>query len=115
MQNFQGHQGDILINQVDRLPSTAKPVETNGVIYLAYGETTGHSHHVVGSQAVMFRDDGTGGGNFLRVSEPVPLDHGVVGKPETADHNSAILPHGVYEVIRQSEWSDDHEPRQVED
>ena len=115
MPQFQGHQGDILISEVAAIPDAAKPVKTDGVIYLAYGETTGHSHHVVGHRAVMFRDDGTGGGNFLRVSKPVPLDHGVVGKPETADHGSVILPTGVYEVIRQSEWSDEHEPRQVED
>lgn len=115
MKNFQGHQGDILISEVSELPKTASPIETDGVIYLAYGETTGHSHHIVGAKAVMFRDDGIGGGNFLRIAEPVPLDHGVVGHPETADHASALIPPGVYEVIRQSEWSDDHEPRQVQD
>ncbi len=115
MTNFQGHQGDIFIEEVAALPPGAKPVKTKGPIFLAYGETTGHSHHIR-SGATLFRDDGAGGGNFLRVDgRPVSLDHGVVGRPETADHGSALLPPGLYEVRRQAEWSDAHEPRVVAD
>ena len=115
MKNFQGHQGDILINGVAELPKTAVPVEVEGPIFLAYGETTGHSHHIVGPKVAMFRDDCHGGAVYLKVEAPAALDHGVVGQPQTADHATALLAPGIHEVVRQTEWSDENEPRVVED
>ena len=110
------HQGDVLLTSVADIPQTAKPVETKGVAYLAYGETTGHSHHLIGPRVAMFAETGSGsGGTYIALDAPVPLEHGVVGRPETADHATIELPAGKYEVVRQMVWDDSQEPRTVAD
>lgn len=110
------HQGDVLLTSVDAIPKTAQPVETKGVAYLAYGETTGHSHHLIGPRVAMFAETGGGsGGTYVALATTVPLEHGVVGDPATADHATIELPAGKYEVVRQVNWSDDLEPRVVQD
>lgn len=114
MKKFLAHQGDVLV-MAAAIPESAQPVETNGTTVLAYGESTGHSHHIIGGGITMFRDDGGAGGTYLRVTEPKSLEHGAIGRPGTADHDAISLVPQDYEVLRQVEWSDDQEPIQVAD
>ena len=108
--------GDVLLMSA-AVPKSAKPVETDGVAVLAHGETTGHSHRLIGPQVAMFRDDGAGNGGatYLKLATPSPLVHGTPGVPASADHDILTLPARGYESRRQVEWTDDMEPRQVAD
>ena len=42
-------QGDVLIRQVNEIPSQAKVKKNVGRIVLAYGEVTGHAHAISAS------------------------------------------------------------------
>jgi hypothetical protein len=108
--------GDVLLMSTT-VPATATPVESTGTAILAHGETTGHSHHIIGPQVAMFRDDGagSGGSTYLKARAAVPLEHGTLGVPGSADHDTLTLPARDYESRRQVEWTDDMEPRQVAD
>ena len=108
--------GDVLLMSTT-VSTGAVPVETNGTVILAHGETTGHSHHIIGPQVAMFRDDGAGSGGttYLKAVAPVSLEHGTIGVAGSADHDTLTLPPLEYESRRQVEWSDDQEPRQVAD
>jgi hypothetical protein len=108
--------GDVLLLST-KVPASASLVETNGVAILAHGETTGHSHHIIGPQVAMFRDDGAGSGGltYLKVSTPTQLAHGTIDVPGSADHDTLTLPARDYESRRQVEWTDEMEPRRVAD
>lgn len=103
-------QGDILIVPIKETPASAKPVAAeDGRLILARGEATGHHHSIaVADRIALFREDGSGGGLFLFNAGPtVMLEH--------QEHTALEIPPGTYEVRRQVEWSDEHEPRRVED
>lgn len=103
----QVRQGDVLLIPVDEIPASAKKVEPEKSlpIILAYGETTGHAHGIFG-RAVMFRDDGAGGGTFIH-AENATLAHGTptdaVTIPRDPDHGPISLD-GAYRVVRQVEF-----------
>ena len=102
-------QGDVLIWPVKAIPATVKPVEPeHGRLILARGEATGHHHSFAHNRgATFFREDDTGGGAFLSVSVPVPLEH--------QEHSALTVSPGQSEVIIQVQWSDADEPIQVQD
>jgi hypothetical protein len=103
-------QGDVLVIPTPAIPSTAKPVDPeSGRVVLAHGEATGHHHSFAHDRgAVLFREDGTGGGAFLAVTgAPAPLEH--------QEHTALIAQPGAYEVVRQVQWSDADEPIAVRD
>ena len=86
-------QGDVLVLAIPAIPKGAKAVATdNGRHILAYGESTGHAHSIALSDRVaMFREDGSGGGLFLSVTDaPVALTH--------QEHSALTLAPGNYEV-----------------
>ena len=109
-EEFLIHQGDVLIMAVPAVPTSVKLVETVGVVILAHGETTGHSHRLIAAEVAMFRDDGAGGETYLSLPAPGLLEHGTIGSPETADHAALHVCAGAHEVCRQVEWSDEIRP-----
>jgi hypothetical protein len=103
-------QGDVLVIPTATIPPTAKPVDPeNGRVVLAHGEATGHHHSFAHDRgATLFREDGTGGGAFLTVTDvPAALEH--------QEHTALIAQPGTYAVVRQVQWSDADEPIAVQD
>lgn len=120
----QVRRGDVLLQPIDKVPSTAKRQKVKGLVILAYGETSGHAHGMYGRVA-MFRDDGLGrklttGGKPCPVSEPflegadlvvakdgTQLGHGTPNDaltlPSDPDHG-AIPVTGGFAAIRQREF-----------
>jgi hypothetical protein len=103
----QYRQGDVLVTPA-RIPAGAVR-QCQGVITLAEGEVTGHSHTITATAEKVehYIHDATGEPIlYLRVKEPVVLSH--------QEHAPATLEPGDYIVRRQvEEWMD--EVRQVED
>jgi hypothetical protein len=103
----QYRQGDVLVTPA-AIPRKAVK-QNHGVITLAEGEVTGHSHTITASaEQVEHYISTTAWGPvlYLRVKEPVILSH--------QEHAPAILEPGDYIVRRQiEEWME--EVRQVAD
>jgi hypothetical protein len=103
----QYRQGDVLVTPA-AIPTKAVK-QTHGVITLAEGEVTGHSHTITTTpEKVEHFIDTTDWGPvlYLRVKQPVVLSH--------QEHAPATLEPGDYLVRRQvEEWMD--EVRQVVD
>ncbi len=89
----QFRHGDVMIQQIERLPETADPLQQ---LILAHGELTGHSHRVAPSSgARLYRSPQ---GLFLEIrSEGVGVVH--------EEHGRISLPQGIYRVWRQREYS----------
>lgn len=81
-------QGDVLLKQVDSLPLDCEPNRDN---ILAYGETTGHSHKIVGAK-VLRRDKQL----YVTVEEQAEILH--------EEHGRILLPTGLWQVVRQREY-----------
>jgi hypothetical protein len=101
----QFRQGDVLVIEVDGIPSGAVPVSrAAGELVLAHGEVTGHRHAITDPRAELLssRDD-----LFLRVlGSAVVLTH--------QEHDPIAVPPGSYQVIRQREYAP-AAPRSVAD
>jgi len=92
-------QGDILFIRVDKLPAS-KTKKPDGII--AYGEVTGHSHRIIGGELwesgkEMFVE--SHGEAIIKHEE-----HGVGAGPDNDIWNGE-LPRGIYQVIRQKEFT----------
>ena len=92
---FLAAQGDILIQQIERLPTSLAPVDAeNGRLIVAHGEQTGQHHSFdVTSGMTLFPEDGTGSALFGQPNAPVSLEH--------QEHTTIVLPPGHYRFIRQ--------------
>ena len=87
-------QGDILIVERKSIPNGKKTKRERGNIL--DGETTGHVHRVDDIEAADVLEIGEG--LYLNVSENgVSIIH--------EEHAPIMLPEGIYEVIRQREYS----------
>lgn len=88
-------QGDVLIEQIERIPKDAVKQKPKARIILAHGEATGH-HHSVGIDAADWwkQENGT---QFLEVEELAAVEH--------QEHATIELPAGKYRVTRQREYS----------
>lgn len=108
MNKLQFRQGDVLIEKVEKIPSTAKKAKTKVV---AEGE--GHHEHVVSDEVHILLDDEN---MYLAVSENGTLEHVTKGTRSKAEHNTIDLPAGNYRVIQQREYDPYEEIiRQVQD
>lgn len=87
-------QGDILLKKITRLP--AKTARQEGPCILAHGEATGHTHHVKRNGQIWV-DLTEEGRRYLQVLADTSLDH--------EEHGQIALTKGVYEIIRQREYS----------
>lgn len=118
---LQLRQGDVQIQQIHSLPEGCKevPLDRDGAIVLAYGETTGHRHavydHMVqrkeapGSadeitEAAIARAQAKArlliapnGERYLEVKETVHLTH--------EEHTAHAIPPGIYQLPIQTEYS----------
>ncbi len=94
-------QGDVLLRRIDEVPypitTTVVPRE-EGRIVLAHGEMTGHAHAIdapLDEATLLTAADQR---RFLRLARDVELRH--------EEHATINLPAGLYQVIRQREWTD---------
>lgn len=88
-------QGDVLLRQIDRLPSTVRKCQG---VTLAEGEVTGHRHRIQQTQAVQLWAQGEH--LFLEVKESsATLVH--------EEHHAIELPQGLYRVWKQREYRPD--------
>lgn len=103
-------QGDVLLVPCASIPGRARrePPESGRVV-LARGETTGHSHTMAADRVTYFREDGSGGGGYIRVEGPNPVDL------SHEEHNALAIPPGSYKVVRQREYQPRALPRSVLD
>lgn len=87
--------GDVLLRQIDRLPSTVRKREG---VTLAEGEVTGHRHRIQQVQAVQLWEQGKT--LFLEVKAfSATLVH--------EEHQAIELPQGFYRVWKQREYRPD--------
>ena len=96
--NWQGRQGDVLVERVSR-KAKGEPVEReNGRVVLAHGEVTGHAHAVRDPGVCMLRAEGI---SMLTVSRTAHalLEHEEHGHFELGGGEA-----GTYEVTRQRQW-----------
>ena len=92
-------QGDVLIRQVNEIPSQAKVKKNVGRIVLAYGEVTGHAHAIAEPQAKEFTMEQANSAvrRFLDVASGADVKH--------EEHATIQLPPGFYEIIQQREYT----------
>lgn len=104
----QYRQGDVLIEQVVKLPATALKQEMSRRVILAHGEATGHQHVLETADpadwwkqaeisAANEKSSALAGDLFLSLSGLASVTH-----PE---HATIELPPGFYRVTRQREYS----------
>lgn len=121
-------QGDVLLIAVSSLPSAVtKKVRENGRVVLAHGEVTGHSHSIVEKKVIHYdAPDAVQAAEALLASVGLNRELTVANAPTFLsveapaeivheEHGTIPLETGTYVVIRQREWSDSDEPRQVAD
>lgn len=111
MKAIKGHQGDVQFSQISKLPQGAKKIDSKP---LALGEHSGHMHLLTGPDVQLFEHDGKifaavgGDGARLqhihesRLSEPAWISTKEI---EKADHESHMLPEGVYEFHIQNAYN----------
>lgn len=92
-------QGDVLIERIGPMPAKLKKVpREGGLIILAHGTATGHSHAIASQNATLSRVEGDSSGMFLSVrTAKAALKH--------EEHRTINLPPGNYRVSRQREYS----------
>ena len=103
----QIRQGDVLIVLINELPAHATVVgqdQTPGLVVVAHGEKTGHSHALAAGDAELYR---TPLHRYLRVIRPTVLEH--------EEHAGIAIAPGVYEVIMQCTYSPGEVPVPVID
>jgi len=114
--NMYRHGDVVLITRP--VPPGAAETE-RGRLTLAEGEVTGHAHVIDHPDAILLTVPASLEAaepaapattrTFLRVlaAAGVELTH--------EEHAALVIPPGEYEVLRQREWTDEDEPRQVAD
>jgi hypothetical protein len=90
-------QGDVLIMPIKNIPNKNKLKKTKRCT-LALGEVTGH-HHTIHDGAVGYADDELGLAKFVEV---INSDGGALTHQE---HDTIVLPEGLYKVIGQVEYT----------
>lgn len=104
-------QGDVLLVPCADIPAGAsEEAAENGRVVLARGEQTGHAHTMAADRVCYFREDGSGGGGaFLRVAGPAPVDL------THEEHAPLTIPPGSYRVVQQREYQPRATPRTITD
>ena len=83
--------GDLLICEMDFVPTFAKPIPTN---IIAEGEKTGHNHMLNGSHQIYETADNH---KYFKAKQELKLEH-----PE---HNTLIIPKGIYTVVHERSFN----------
>ena len=100
-------QGDVALVPVSAIPQGAKDITPNNDVVLKYGEVTGHAHRIQIDKPGKLRVWDANAERYLQVLEVVSLTH--------EEHSELVIVPGLYHVPDQVEWTDDDEPRIVED
>jgi len=87
----QFRQGDILLREIEEVPTGDLEIVDDGV--LALGETTGHSHQVQMSKGVQLLRDPKTKIMFIVATTIAIVTH--------EDHGTLKLPAGAYQVTQQ--------------
>lgn len=99
-------QGDVIVEKVDSIPSSAVEKEVVSKIVLAQGSATGHAHVINDTTNVKVFSEGDD--MYLSVSKETVLSH--------EEHNSITVEPGNYQIRKVKEF--DHfaeEVREVQD
>jgi len=98
MENQHKRQGDLLFIKVQSIPKEAKRVKSQ---ILAYGETTGHKHELVGAPVFA-----TGTNLYFPVQ-----DGGEEVKVVHEEHRTEKFESGFWMLRRQRQWEGDRSQR----
>lgn len=109
MKQLKGHQGDVQFKTTS-LPKEAKKVNNRPI---AYGEHSGHQHVLTGDVEMfeydgnLFASVGSDGARLQHIHESRMTKNAWVStvEIEKADHNSILLPEGVYEFWIQNAYN----------
>lgn len=108
--HLKGHQGDVQFTAIESVPANAKPIAHKP---LALGEHSGHMHVLTGD-VQLFEVDGkiiaAVGGDGARLQHVHESNFTEKCWTQTeelqkADHNSHLLPKGVYEFYIQNAYN----------
>lgn len=106
MANLIYRQGDVLITQVDEVPSNVKPssrkMANKNVVTLAFGEVTGHHHSITQDGTVALVETQVDEGKAQEVFLTIMGDSATVTHQE---HAPITLPKGNYKVSIQQEYT----------
>jgi pyruvate/2-oxoglutarate dehydrogenase complex dihydrolipoamide acyltransferase (E2) component len=121
-------QGDVLIVMVAALAADARKREREkGRVVLAHGEVTGHAHAIERKDVVHYDAPNAeqaaqqlladAGFTFevTPVNAPSFLEIPTGAEVLHEEHGTVVLPAGFAVAIRQREWTDADEPRQIAD
>lgn len=102
MKTFENQcaQGDLLIRRINRIPADAERVKTSSEHHIVAHSETGH-HHTIPSDAELWRVPGDEMICYLRLSDPVLLEH----HRSYDQHAPIMVPSGTFEIRRQREYS----------
>jgi hypothetical protein len=101
-------QGDILLKPVKDLPDELKEVPRDkGRIVLAEGEVTGHFHAIEDEGATFLaKNEEEIEGRFLVIEAEAITAEAAGVELVHPEHDTIKLPPGIYEVVRQREYSE---------
>lgn len=89
-------QGDVLLELVENIPTTAKRQRVKGPIILALGEATGHHHAFHKGKVRKYTEPGTQA-SYVEIAEAMAaLQH--------QEHETVMVPPGKYRVTLQREY-----------
>jgi pyruvate/2-oxoglutarate dehydrogenase complex dihydrolipoamide acyltransferase (E2) component len=121
-------QGDVLIVMVAALAADARKREREkGRVVLAHGEVTGHAHAIERKDVVHYDAPNAeqaaqqllADAGFTFEVTPVNAPSGLAiptgAEVLHEEHGTVVLPAGFAVAIRQREWTDADEPRQIAD
>lgn len=100
----QLRQGDCLVIAA-AAPTNATPEDHGKRAVLAHGEATGHAHAIYSARAHIVQTPTKA--RYLKLVRPSMLKH--------EEHTHLRLDKPSYRVLRQTEWTDEMEPRVVAD
>lgn len=115
MKTILYRQGDVLLRKVPNgLPLHECKLDQ---VVLAYGEVTGHAHVIEKAKSLLTTPEGdkqawdSAAERYIQVLEKTALKHLDLprGGIPTGEHADIELDPGIYQVIRQREWSEEME------
>ena len=94
---LQIQHGDVLLQEVAKIPAGAVPVPHGKTVVVAHGEETGHSHVIESDQMSIWVLTRNGVEKlFLQIQAPVTIVHD--------EHRPLPIPRGIYRVGRIKEY-----------
>lgn len=107
---LQGHQGDVQFKQIKNIPANAKKIVNKPI---ALGEQSGHMHILTGDvelfevEGKIIAAVGSDGARLQHIHESklTPQAWAKTQEIEKADHNSHLLPEGVFEFWIQNSYN----------